>query len=83
MEEFLKALKEAERVLREAWDFIIGHRKISSKEDNDRIQHLISVVKSILILLERYSIDTKGFKAQEYSVLKSSLESLQTKLEAL
>ena len=84
MKEFLKTLKEAERILQEAWDLILGHKKISSKEEKDHILHLISVIKSVLTLLERYNtISVQGFKAQDYSALKKSLENLQSKLEAL
>ena len=87
MKEFLIALIEADRVLQEATDFLIKHkRKIAGEKDKELAQKLISLIKSVITLLEKYSLmgaEVNGFEPHDISSLKTALESLQINLGAI
>ena len=85
MKEFLRALKEAERILQEATDFLLKYKgKVAGEQEKELAQKLISLIKSTITLLERYKeIKIDGFETHNISAVKSVLESLQTKLGEL
>jgi hypothetical protein len=84
MSKFLIALQKAEQVLQEAMNLILKFEGKTAGQDKDCAQHLISVIKSVLVLLDRYKTpEIQGYKPHDISTIKISLEKLQTKLEAL
>jgi hypothetical protein len=83
MDKFLESLQKAEQVLQEAMSFILKFEKKTAGQ-KDCAQYLVSVIKSVLALLDRYKTpEIHGYKPHDISALKISLENLQTKLEVL